>query len=401
MSIEKQSKMTAFLPLPTPCAWTSPASAPLLTKPFVSRNFQSFQKRRRSLWTCVTYSTAAEDESPHDVLYGDMVSDDDYVVLDGKDVGTLLEQLESKGLDSFDLVDEDQDFAEQFLRLAEKISDEKDKEKRNIDRRSSVGNQSAPDLTALDVEVHTETRHDSPSHVDASGSIHQDSVESRQIDSDHPEAYDGTGNMFQQMEYFKDDHMQFMPSWAKKAYLDGEHDMLEEGSRRIAQNSGNRRLHSIVEQRKRAGPRGIPEQDGEGEGIYDCTVMDVADDYHVPVEFVVDAMLDFGVPLPIEPTSSVRNKMTSEEIERLLKLITSFDAIDLADRYSDKSIKELTDDYDLDENCLVDICAKERLYLCVGVHTRLSIPREDRVLEIALKDGLYGQPYPDLLDGLQ
>jgi len=321
--------------------------------------------------------TAEEDDSSQRVLYDDMVSDEEYVVVDGKDVSDLVEELRRSGLDNFDATDEDEGFTEDFLNLAEKRSDEQ-----NV-RDGAVGLENA-ETEAIEVPA-VEKAAETPS------------LEPNVQD----EAFDDTDGSFEPMEYFKDDHLQFMPSWARKAYLDGEHETLEEGSRRIGQDAGVKRLHDIVDQRKRAGPRGIPEDVKDGDGILDCTVLDVGEDYNVPVEFVVDAMLDFGVPLPIDSSDSIRNKMTSEEIERLLKLITSFDAKDIADRYSDRTIQELTDDYDLDETHITDICAKEKLHLCLGKQTRLSLVREDRVLDIALKNGSYGEPYPPLLDGLQ
>lgn len=292
---------------------------------------------------------ASAVEPAEEPLFDDLVSDDTHIVVDSADVAHLVEQMQLAGLDNIESShDSEVAFQEDFLTLAERRADEAKGVK------SDVG--------------------------DSSKNVHTNRGSSERV-----------------MNYFTDDHVEFMPRWAREAFHDNLHEELEKGAQRLVPITSQSRLHDIVMRRKSV--TGDVEN-VRGDGIVDCTVIDVADDYSVPVEFIVDAMLAIGVPLPISAESSVRDSMTSEEIQRLLKLLTSFDAVDLAERYSDRTLVELAEDYDVDVDVLVSTCEKEGLYLCAGHHTRLSVVREDRVLDILLRGANHGKPYPDLLDGL-
>ncbi|PXF46618.1 hypothetical protein BWQ96_03607 [Gracilariopsis chorda] len=301
-----------------------------------------FTKRRRPL-----VAVASPDDVTHapDVHYDDFVSDDTHVVLDSTQISSVLEKLKSDGRD----LQLDADWEEDFLSLAETTSDE-----------LGDGKEKAAEETA---------------------GTKEDQVPVGQTKK-------GT------MHYFCEENLPYMPSWARQMYLDGAHDELENAAQKFP---NQQRLHDIVTRKKAVDPSQLV----LGDGMIDCTVGDVADDYFIPVEFVVDAMLAYGVPTPITTATSIRNNMTTDEIERLLKLVTSFDALDLADRYSDKSLVELAEDYEVDVRQIVTVCEKEGLYLCSGEHTRLSLVRENRVLDIMFKGAEMGQPYPPLLQGLE
>lgn len=319
-------------------------------------------KRRQATQACAPpLNNDDSGAAKQEVLFDDMVSDDDYVVVDGKDVAKLVEELQRTGRDQIDTSGDDQvqeeGLSEDFLTLAEKRSDEWN------------GRAAAENVAKEDTEEKETTKSKAEQQVG--------------------------------MQYFQDDHVQFMPTWAAEAYRSGEHSDLEEAAMRITPLTGGQRLHDIVARKKVSGVGPLKDVQVSGDGIVDCMVQDVAKDYSVPVEFVVDAMLHYGVPVPIRPDQSIRDSMTTEEIEQLLKLITSFDAQDLADRYSDRTINELAENYDLSVERILDVCQKEALYTCSGERTRLSVVREDRLLDIILKDAALGQPYPALLQGLE
>ncbi|CDF34287.1 unnamed protein product [Chondrus crispus] len=310
-----------------------------------------------------------------DLLYEEMVSDDDYIVIDGKDVAKLVEELQQAGQDQLGDVrdsssgDEDR-LSHDFLTLAEKRSDE-------WNGRTVVQPVEQETGGGLDEEKGAQTQRE---ELTGSGE-----------DAEKPVG----------MDYFIDDHVQYMPSWAAEAYQSGEHRDLEHAAMRLNPTSTGQRLHDIVARKKLVGIESLKDVQSGRDGIVDCTVEDVAEDYSVPLEFVVDAMIHYGVPVPISGNQSIRDSMTREEIERLLNLITSFDAVDLSDRYSDRTINELAEVYEISVDAILDVCQKEALYLCSAETTRLSIVREDRVLDIILKGGATGKPYPSLLDGLE
>lgn len=305
-----------------------------------------FTKRRRPV-----VAVASKDDISHapEVEYDDFVSDDTHVVLDSTQISSVLERLKSSGRDSV----LDADWEEDFLSFAETASDEMDN-----------GNEN--EKNAKEAQV----------------------VEEDQVPIGQQQTKKGA------MEYFCQENLPYMPSWARQMYLDGAHEELENAAQKFPHQQ---RLHDIVARKKGTDPSQLV----LGDGIIDCTAGDVADDYFIPIELVVDIMLSYGVPTPVTAATSVRNNMTTEEIERMLKLVTTFDALDLAERYSDKSLNELADDYDIDVQKIVSVCEKEGLYLCSGEHTRLSLVRENRVLDIIFRGAEMGQPYPPLLEGLE
>lgn len=299
-------------------------------------------------------SCVSDGGRPEEVLYDDMVSDEEYVVVDGKDVGELIEQLQKTGLDNFG-DGSGEGIGEGFLSLAEKFSNVKD------------------------------------------GVVGKESGEGGILSMEGPATAEDKEEV--EMEYFNEAHIQLMPKWAREAYAKGDHGKLQDGAQRFGQEGSAKRLHDIVQLRK-IDSNGVRVREEEGSGIFDCTVQDVSFDYSVPVEFVIDIMIEYGIQPPVEPDDGIRAGMTSDEIDRMLQLITSFDAQDLSDRYSDKGVQELADDYDLDLALVLQTCESEGIYLSRGEHTRLLITTEDRLLDILLKNGPRGRPYPHVFDGL-
>lgn len=202
---------------------------------------------------------------------------------------------------------------------------------------------------------------------------------------------------FEPMNYFSSENREFMPSWVREMYENNEHQKLELGSNDLSPGFGFKKLHDIAERHMGGPSSGMIGEDG----IADCTIGDVADDYHVPIEFVVDALIAFGVQTPIKENQSIRGTLTTAEIQRLLLIFARHDSTTLAERYSDRCISEVASDYDLDVDHILNVCQREGLYVHAGEETHLSLVREDRVLDIILNDEPMGKDYPPLLEGLE
>lgn len=202
---------------------------------------------------------------------------------------------------------------------------------------------------------------------------------------------------FEPMNYFSNENREFMPSWVLEMYENNDHQKLELGSNDLSRGFGFQKLHDIAERRMDGAFDGMTGEDG----IADCTIGDVADDYHVPIEFLVDALIAFGIQTPIKENQSIRGTLTTAEIQRLLLLFARHDSTTLAERYSDRCISELASDYDLDVHQILNVCQREGLYIHAGEETHLSLVREDRVLDIILNDEPMGKDYPPLLEGLE
>lgn len=406
-------------------------------------------------------------------MYDELVSNEDYVVIDGKDINMLIEEMRAQGLD--DIGDSSASLADSVLEAAERVDSVLSGEQKGISGLGGVGSLAASSATNMPAVEPASTASPSSPDTPVVAPDHRSSG-----NQDQPvQNFGGVSPGENAMEYFTDDNLSFMPSWAREAFLNGSHNELEKGANRLGQDRGTRRLDAIVnagkarsregevaERLRKTGPGvaaddveedgadsvgpevldaeegeddvvglrradggenitddvaapgaspaldgddqppasfgvGTIAEDWEGEGILDCTVEDVAVDYNIPVELVVDIMWTYGVALPIKPSHGIRDSMTTDEIAQLLELITSFDCMDLSDRYSDHTLTELAEEYDTDVKLLVDACQAEGIYLALGKNTRLQLSREDRVLDIARGRATAGGfDYPPLLHGL-
>lgn len=366
-----------------------------------------------------------------DMLYDELVSDDDYVVIDGKDVGLLIEELRANGLDD---IGSSNDHAEDdLLSAAERVAESRCESNAPAIASGKIWD-SEDIVSEFRVPPEPDPEDDEKDHGQA-----------RRVSRGSPGVLGEGGE--HSMRYFTDDNLPLMPSWARAAFLDGSHQELESGSSRIGQGRGTGRLEAVVSalkandisdlrhtafegepervdskraaqvQYERGDPKEfaadgsarvsaadaveVDEEEWIGAGILDCSVADVAIDYNIPVEMVSDIMLVYGVKLPIRPYDEIRERLTTEEIERMLELITSFDAMDLSDRYSDHTIADLAEDYDVEVDAILHACELEGVFLVSGQDTRLQLSREDRILDIARgRASSGGHEYPSLLHGL-
>lgn len=355
---EVPSSAVAFIAFPVPtgigaCAFTGSSARSSQGRTCGRRGrgqrFKGESEKRERIATsfsmCNKESSVDGNEPQFGDIFDDLESDDEYVIVDSSDVSALIEEMQKRGEDSLIGVEEEDEL---FMKLAEQRSDaRRDRAKEGSDKASNSG-------------------------------VHRPAP----------------------MEYFTDANLAHMPKWAREAYLDGKHEELEKGSQVFSQDASRRRLHSILAAEQVAREK-ESDQSVRGAGILDCTVQDVATDYNLPVEFVVDVLIEYGVKTPVTVDDRIKRRLSREEIEKLLFLITSFDAKDLSDRYSDRTLFELADDYDLDLAEVLQVCEEEGIFLPLEHDTRLQLTREDRILDILIKDAPRRQHYPSLLEGLQ
>lgn len=363
-------------------------------------------RRRGRVWASASEQTSEKPDSTTPAVTGtvmndidfedDIVSDETHVVIDRQGIDELIEQLKTSGEDNlFSDDDNNQNddssvFDSEFFNAAERMVDERDG-RFTVTRASMVEEETK--LRAEQAQWSTDISNTVPA-IDENESVSFTNNEKEQTyltSDDLPN--------FEVMDYFNSENKTYMPRWAREMFENDEHVKLEEASDELSQKGGTQRLHTVVERKKAAS--GTDEKAlSQGDGIIDCTVADVADDYHVPVEFVIDIMISFGAQLPIKPAHSIRDSLSRDEIDRLLKIFLTYDSTDLSERYSDRTISELADDYDVNSEKILHICEREGLFVHAGADTHLSVVREDRVLSILLDQESYGKPYPPLLEGL-
>lgn len=291
-----------------------------------------------------------------------LASDEDYIVVDSKDVDALVAQMSAAGLD--DLYALDQLGAEEEEEAGDAVGG------RGGSRRRGGGAAAGVSGAAATARGNGVDGDGAPAQLAAAAAAAAD------------EAYARRGETAT-MEYFSDENVAHMPRWAAAAYAAGEHEALEAGANGIASSRGSRRLDAVrvaglaakaeaaakKRRRRRGGLKdagvvadlgGAPQggerytdvevvggkvgvgggagQDGEAEveekveeeeeeeeedvedvdseaglggSMLDCTVEAVAEDYNVPVECVVDLMDDFGVRRPIWQDDRIRDRLMS------------------------------------------------------------------------------------------
>lgn len=408
--------------------------------------------------------SSIEDFLSNEIDYeDDVVSDETHVVIDSKDVNHLIQQLQLAGEDdlsslfSADVEKDEQEEEGETKEYSEAKTHTENEFKGQVKDAAVIGNDDEDDAPEFDSEFfnaaerlsdmrqgrpsavgQTETNLQSPSTEQSSSDSKNSDVQtespgdektSASVQRDIGESttplipysaatmdvrtqimhegadgkrrepqirYNEQDFDFKPMDYFNTEHTAFMPSWIREMYENNEHTKLQDGSRNLSYNvAGMRRLHDIVERRQ---SYDVVDSD---DGIADCSLADVAEDYHVPVEFIVDALVAIGVQTPIQASQSIRDSMTTDEIKRLLDLLIRHDSTVLAERYSDRTIAELALDYDLDVKVVIQTCEKEGLYIHSDENSHLLISREDRILDILVRGEIRGKPYPPLLDGLE
>lgn len=185
---------------------------------------------------------------------------------------------------------------------------------------------------------------------------------------------DGTREKKDVMKYFDDRNKQYMPSWLKEAYENGDEEIF----------SGPKALRLDADAVKQQAPtrkRGKIE-DSEKMAVLDAsTIAEVAEDFRVPVEFVLDEVAALGARKPILPTDILEDRLLDDEIGKLTEVLTTFDYVDLCERYSDRSLREIAASYELDVDDVEDICGAEGIELCLGADTHLLKIREEQLVE--------------------
>lgn len=65
-------------------------------------------------------------------------------------------------------------------------------------------------------------------------------------------------------------------------------------------------------------------------GIEGLSIADIASDYRLPIELVVEEMFKLGAGLPLKPTELIKDCLEWDQIKELVFVVTSFDAADVS-----------------------------------------------------------------------
>eukprot|EP00189_Rhodosorus_marinus_P004651 CAMPEP_0113963248 /NCGR_PEP_ID=MMETSP0011_2-20120614/6399_1 /TAXON_ID=101924 /ORGANISM="Rhodosorus marinus" /LENGTH=292 /DNA_ID=CAMNT_0000975259 /DNA_START=582 /DNA_END=1461 /DNA_ORIENTATION=+ /assembly_acc=CAM_ASM_000156 len=274
---------------------------------------------------------AFDEEVPHAEMFDeeDLEEDDDYAVVEGKNVNDLLARLIERGKDLFDGdldSEEDSDVAEYERSYTEE---------EEVDTAKSA----------------------------ISAYQNRDEKESAEV-------------------FFDRETIQHLPRWAQDKHEEGTWEEFVKGSERLSASfapPGGRSLDTFN-----------TSEGEEGFGLDSLTVEALANDYRLPMELVLSKMFELGAALPMSSQDKIRDCLESkDQLDSLLEMVTSFDSADLGENYSENTVEDLAYEYDFDTDLLVDICQSEDIYLWFKEKTHLL--KIDEEIVISHLEGLMGR----------
>jgi hypothetical protein len=114
----------------------------------------------------------------------------------------------------------------------------------------------------------------------------------------------------------------------------------------------------------------------------DSTLIEISHDYAVPVCYIADVLVTWGVPPPISVDTRLGDLVTGEQAFAFVEALTSLDNTQLNERYSYDDLLTLCEDYDLDLRQVFQFCIKENYNLPFGVRTCLRVEQEKELLRV-------------------
>jgi len=118
--------------------------------------------------------------------------------------------------------------------------------------------------------------------------------------------------------------------------------------------------------------------------VVDSTLLEIARDYGIPICYLGDVLVTWGVPPPIDPHAALKDLVTGEQAFSLLEALVSLDPTRLNERYSHDTLEDLCYDYEdeLDLAEAFEFCVKEGYNLPFGIKTCLRTEQEEELLRV-------------------
>jgi hypothetical protein len=114
----------------------------------------------------------------------------------------------------------------------------------------------------------------------------------------------------------------------------------------------------------------------------DSTLKEIAHDYQMPICYLVDVLATWGSPVPINVHSKLGDLVSGEQAFAILEAIHSLDMGVLYDRYSDYSITEVCNEYNIELKDAFEMAIKEAWNLPFGVNTFLRVEQEEELIRV-------------------
>ena len=139
-------------------------------------------------------------------------------------------------------------------------------------------------------------------------------------------------------------------------------------------------------------PMGAPmgQQYREEGFLGDSTLKEISMDYAVPIPYLADVLASWGAPVPIDPSARLGDMVTGEQAFAILEAIHTLDVAQLHERYSEDTLVNICDYYDIDLKEAFEFCVEGRGWaLPFGVRTFLRVEQEGELLNALANEGGY------------
>ena len=129
----------------------------------------------------------------------------------------------------------------------------------------------------------------------------------------------------------------------------------------------------------------------EDYGVAGSTLREVALDYNFPLEFLVNSVCQLGVTPPVDCDKKLSEMLNGERIFALVEAITTLDPAEARDRFTDKSLSDIADEFDVSLARVFELCSELNLDLPMGIRTHLTAAAYNLVVEELEGESRIGQ----------
>mmetsp|Transcript_508 Transcript_508/g.965 ORF Transcript_508/g.965 Transcript_508/m.965 type:complete len:377 (-) Transcript_508:944-2074(-) len=297
-----------------------------------------------------------EEEEEGDGGEGEEMDDDDYFFVDGKHFGELLDRMILEGKDGELLDPGNSEEQESTSAAASSLSYQALVQR--LEAQGSAGSDH------FEMESGAGVRKTLAGQVEPWEAVGSNGT---QVDVAH---------RLEREDYFEEAYAEFMPPWARAIYHTGNFADFVEGAERLAVNRGTRTVQ-------------------KGSTAAECSVSDLAEDFNIPVEYLIQVVVNFGVSPPIDASAKMKDLLNADQIEQIIAELTTFDFYSLNDSYSDRPVRELCQLYDLTESQIQKLCKDLQVFLPIGLDSRLILDDEKKLVSVLEGDPFPGEPDTD------
>lgn len=114
----------------------------------------------------------------------------------------------------------------------------------------------------------------------------------------------------------------------------------------------------------------------------DSNLRDISTDYSVPICYLADVLVQWGVDVPINVYDRLGDLVTGEQAFALVEAVNTLDVGHLNDRYSNQNLLQICDEWEIEIKDAFEFVMKEGWSLPFGVRTNLRVEQEDELLRV-------------------